>query len=239
MGLSGRLHAALSERRTVAIADCVHFCAYRYGRNETNPYEEYARKLHAGYELAQVRREFVAFLQRYRPLDLGQALGVRLSRSYPLWFLPWRTSRNAIRNPGWVSSPEAVVDAMTHFCAAGIPQKMLDREYAHHEDAVSAMRSVGYLPDRFDYITARELRGERSAYLVTDGNHRLSALSTMGQTTVAIRLLRGTTIHRDRVDRWPLVRAGLMTQKDAVRVFDAYIHGNQNPLQLDESAGIV
>ncbi len=239
MGLPSLLYAALSEKRTVAIADCVHFCAYRYGRNEPNPYEEYAHRLHSGSPLSRVRDAFVEFLRRYRPRDMSEALGIRLSKTYPLWFLPWRARRNALGNPGWVASPNEVVDVMTHFCAAGIPAKMLEREYAHHEESLSAMRTAGYLPDRFGYITARELRGERSAYLVTDGNHRLSALSALGHSTVTIRLLRGLAIRRDRAARWPLVDAGLMTKEDALHVFDAYIHGNSTPLQCDEPAEIV
>ena len=90
-----RLLHAFAVRRTVAIADCVHFCAYRYGRGETNPYEQYAIGLAAGDPLDAVRSRFVDYLQHFRPRDLGEALGVDLSRAYPLWALPWRSPRSS------------------------------------------------------------------------------------------------------------------------------------------------
>jgi hypothetical protein len=234
-----RLLHAFAVRRTVAIADCVHFCAYRYGRGETNPYEQYAIGLAAGEPLEDVRAKFVGYLRHFRPRDLGEALGVDLSRAYPLWALPWRTPRQVARNAGWHESARAVVDVMTYFSAAGIPEAVLRREYHWHEDAFATIARDGYRPADFSYITARELRGDRPAYLVTDGNHRLSALSALGRETVEIKLPFATTIHRAHVDRWPLVRSGMMARGDALRVFDAYVDGHRAPARAETPASIV
>lgn len=234
-----RLLHALGVRKTVAVADCVHFCAYRYGRAETNPYEQYAVALAAGHPLEEVRAQFVRYLQHFRPRDLGEALGVKLSRAYPLWALPWRTRRQVVRNTGWHQSARAVVDVMTYFSAAGIPESVLQREYRWHEDAFEAISRIGYRPADYSYITARELRGDRPAYLITDGNHRLSALSALGQKTVEIALPFATTIHRARVDHWPLVRSGVMERRDALRVFEAYVDGHRAPVHADIPALIV
>jgi hypothetical protein len=234
-----RLLHAFAVRRTVAIEDCVHFCAYRYGRGETNPYEQYAIGLAAGEPPEDVRARFVAYLQHFRPQDLGEALGVDLSRAYPLWALPWRTPRQVSRNAGWHESARAVVDVMTYFSAAGIPDSVLKREYHWHESAFETMSRMGYRPEDFTYITARELRGDRPAYLVTDGNHRLSALSALGHRTVEIKLPLATTIHRAKVDRWPLVRSGMMGREDALRVFDAYVEGHRVPARTQTPASIV
>ncbi len=238
-GLPARITDAFATRRVVKIADCVHFCAYRYGRGELNPYERYALDLAAGSPLEAARERFVDYLRHFRPRHLGDALGVRLLREYPLWALPWRTPRQVARNPGWHLSARHVVDVMTYFSDAGIPEAVLQREYRWHEEAFDSMRRVGYRPLEYTYITARELRGERPTYLVTDGNHRLSALSALGSTEVEIQLPLTTTIHRSRVDRWPLVRSGIMERGDALRVFDAYLDGHRAPARAHAPARIV
>ena len=101
------------------------------------------------------------------------------------------------------------------------------------------MKTHGYEPDRYSYISVRELRGDRSAYLVTDGNHRLSALSALGKTSVLVKLPFGTTVDRSKADRWPLVKAGMVQLEDAIRIFDAYLEGNPVPPKATLPALIV
>lgn len=42
-----------------------------------------------------------------------------------------------------------------------------------------------------------------------------------------------TGVIRQKVDGWPLVRAGEMTQEDALVVFDAYLKGNRSPTRSE------
>jgi len=229
-GVATRLAEKFAATREVAVADCVHFCAYRYGHDEPNPYERYAMGLSAGMPIDAIRERFIDAVSRYRPRDLGEALGVVLSHPYPLWWLPWRTPGQAIQSPGWVADASKVIDVMTHFAHEGIPRGLLEREFEWHENAFSGISRHGYQPHRYSYITARELRGERSCYLLTDGNHRVSALSALGIASVAIRLPVGSTVIRANVAQWPMVRTGMMTRDDALSVFDAYHHGNRMPV---------
>lgn len=237
--IASRLALAFARKRTVAIADCVHFCAYRYGRGETNPYEQYAKDLAGSLPLQAARERFVEYVRGYRPRHLGEALGVALSRPYPLWFLPWRTPDQARQSPGWSSSARSVVDVMTHFSDEGIPKSLVQKEFAWHESAFASIAEKGYAPQRYGYIWARELRGKRSAYLMADGNHRLSALAALGNMEVVIKLPPGTAVVRERVYEWPLVRAALMTQEDALAVFDAYLDGNVSPARSERLATVV
>lgn len=233
------LSARLATRSLVPVNRCVHFCAYRYGRNEPNPYEQFAQGLAAGKPLDEVRSTYVDFLRRYQPLNLAQALGIQLSREYPLWFLPWRVPAQVLSNPGWVVSPSDVIDVMTYFSHGGIPRTLIDKEFSWSENAFRAISEHGYQPERFSYISVRELRrGHESSYLVIDGNHRISAISALGQRAVTVRKLIGQTVERERSDRWPLVRAGLMSQVDALSVFDGYFDGNLQPFQLSTPAEI-
>lgn len=231
--------AKLGNKRTVAIADCVHYCAYRYGRDEINPYEQYAKGLASGLPLVEVRARFVEYIRSFRPRNLGEAIGAQLSRPYPLWYLPWRTPRQVSRRPGWVTSAESVIDVMTYFYEKGIPRSAIEKEFAWHENAFEAIQSRGYRPRQHAYLLALELRGDRSTYLMADGNHRLSALSALGSKSVEIKLPPGTAVVRAKVDRWPLVKAGIMAKEDALAVFDAYFHGNLSPATEDRPADVI
>jgi len=219
--------------REVPIKDCVHYCAYRYGRGEPNPYERYAVSLARKVPVADIRAAFVDAVSRYRPRNLGEALGVKLSKSYPLWWLPWRTPRQVKQSSGWVDTPDEVVDIMTHFAEEGVPRGLLESEFHWHESAFLSVRDRGYLPDSYGYITARELRAEKTSYLLMDGNHRLSSLSALGSEFVRVKLPRGTRVIRSSAEKWPLVRAGMMTLDDALSVFDAYQVGNRSPMSTE------
>ena len=233
------LATILGRKRTVAIADCVHFCAYRYGRGETNPYEQYAKGIAEGLPLQIVRESFVDYVRNYQPRQLGEAIGAHLSKPYPLWYLPWRTPEQVHDYPGWSDNASSVVDVMTHFSDEGIPRNVVEKEFDWHEKAFTTIRAQGYQPERYGYILARELRGDRSAYLMTDGNHRLSAISALGGKTVALKIPLGTTVVRAKVDQWPLVKAGMMTREDALAVFDAYLHGNVAPARSALPADVI
>ena len=234
-----RLASGLAAHKTVRISDCAHFCAYRYGRDEINPYETYARGLARERPLDEIRAEFADYLRHFRPAHLSEALGVPLSREYPLGYLPWRTPRQVSARPGWHPRAADIVDVMTYFSAEGIPASGLHKEFAWHENAFLAMRRDGYQPRRFGYITVRELRGTRSVYLVTDGNHRLSALSALGHVDVIVAQPPGAVVDRGTADRWPLVKAGLVDLDDALRIFDAYLDGHAAPLRTMVPTAVV
>ena len=239
MSLMSQLAHAFASKRTVAIADCVHFCAYRYGRDEINPYEQYAKGLAEGLPLHVVRERFVDYLRGYRPRQLGEALGIHLSKPYPLWYLPWRTPEQVRGQPGWCGNAASIVDVMTYFFEGGIPRSAVEKEFGWHENAFATIQTHGYQPQRHSYILARELQGDRSAYIVTDGNHRLSAISALRARTVVIELPLLTTIVRSKVDKWPLVKAGIMVRDDALAVFDAYLHGNLSPYRVDQPMDVI
>ncbi len=235
--LSAVVRRSVSRTREVPIRDCVHYCAFRYGRDELHPYEHYERGLAAGLPRDELRAAFVDFLRHYRPRTLGDALGLRLSRDYPLWHLPWTLGW---RRTAWVAQPTDVVDVMTHFSERGIPSQVVEREYALHERAFERISREGYRPGLLRHARVVELQGaSRSAYLVTDGNHRIGALSALGARTVTVSSVLGGRVVRARADRWPLVRLGRMTLADALAVFDAYHEGNRAPPRSEFPAEVV
>src|SRR5687768_15941388 len=79
----------LAEKIEVEISRGVHFAGFRYGHNEYNPYETYIIDLHNKVDEEVRRKKFIGFLQYDRPTNFGEALGITLSKSYPLWQYPW------------------------------------------------------------------------------------------------------------------------------------------------------
>jgi len=217
---------------TVPIADCVHFCAFRYGRNEFNPYENYAVKYARG-DREGARAGFLEFLQHFRPTGLGAALGIELTRPVGLWQYPWMRRDSSGLNgrgarPGWHDDPAAVPDIITHFSEKGILRSRIEQEFGWLEQAVDSIRAHGYQPERFGrHIEVRRLvaKDGRAAYLVYDGNHRLSALVALGATEVVARYVPIMTVREAALDRWPQVAAGRCTREDAERIFHAYFSG--------------
>lgn len=233
--------------RTVAIADCVHYCAFQYGRGAFNPYENYIVGLERGTPIDVLRGRFVDFIRCYRPHDLGEALGVTTLVPVPLWLLPWKSWRKLWRPGAWCRTPQEVPDILTHFCEQGVLQTRIDEEFCWLERAWTTIRTRGYCPDQYGYIEVLELhRSGTSAYLVLDGNHRLSALAALGVVEVAVRQARWNRIDRHLARFWPLVLSGHIACEDALKLFDAYFSGQSQPMRaavpaaiLKDTAGVV
>jgi hypothetical protein len=215
--------------REIAIADCVHHCGFRYGRNEFNPYENYITGLAEGRVVAELRERFIDFIRYYRPRDIGEALSVITTTSVPLWHLPWKSWLKLYRPRGWQESTD-VVDILTYFSPKGVEWISIEREFGWLERAWSTIRDQGYLPERCGYIQVFELRAETiSRFLVIDGNHRLSALHALGKQRVVVRQPRFFSATRSRARFWPLVLTGHVSHQDALSIFDGYLRGNLTP----------
>ena len=226
--------------REVRIADCVHPCAFRYGRDEFNPYENYVAGLARGAPLGELRRRFVDFIRYYRPTDVGAALGVALARPVPLWRLPWKSWRKLARPGGWTASPDEVVDILTYFCPQGVRWSRIAEEFHWLERSWRFICAEGYRPERYGYSEVFELAdaGE-SSFLVLDGNHRLSALHAAGARTALVRRRAFQVAHRRRARFWPLVLTGHVRLDDARRTFDAYRRGNAAVHRAAEAAPLL
>lgn len=220
------------ERVEVSISQCVHYCGFRYGHGEYHPYETYVARLHRGDPLDDIRREFIDFLLHYRPRHLGEALGITLSRRYPLWTYPWAGLLAFLRArpaAGWYRDASRIPDVLTHFSDAGIPRTHIQREYGWLHGAYEANAREGYRPEKYGYPLARMLQGAngQAAYLVMDGNHRISALSASGCCSVVIEHAPGRIVALRDCKKWRGVRNGFYTEEDAARVFNAYFSGNR------------
>ncbi|CAK0763329.1 conserved hypothetical protein [Gammaproteobacteria bacterium] len=216
--------------REISIADCVHFCGFRYGHNEFNPYENYLVDLADGKPADALRERFIDFIRYYRPQDLGEAIGVATTRSIPLWLLPWKSWLKLYRPGGWQESVKNVDDILTCFSPMGVEWQRIESEFNWLERAFTTIHDHDYLPDQYGYIEVFELyAGELSRFLVIDGNHRLCALHALGRKRVQVRQSRFFSANRRCARFWPLVLSGHIPYCDAVAIFDGYIQGNLTP----------
>ena len=220
------MNRLLARRVTVPINQCVHYGAFRYGRDEPHPYETFARMLVRDGDRPGARAWFVNFLRHYRPRHLGEALGVQLGAEHGLWHYPWEKRRPADR--GWFDDPLGYPDIVTQYCAEGILWFRIEQEFFWLERSVFSIRRFGYRPEPAHPITAcLFVRNDGStAYLVQDGNHRLSALAALGHTTVELSYFPHAAVRAQHLTDWPQVRRGVFTAADAQGVFDAYFRGN-------------
>lgn len=226
--------------REVAITDCVHYCGFRYGRNEFNPYENYITGLAEGRAIYELRERFIDFIRYYRPRDIGEALGVTTKTSVPLWLLPWKSWLKLYCPGGWQESVENVVDILTYFSPRGVEWHRIEMEFGWLERAWRTISHDGYLPEQYGYIEVFELRASAaSRFLVIDGNHRLSALHALGKERVLVRQPRLFRATRSRARFWPLVLSGHIPYHDALAIFDGYFLGNQTPYRAATPAPIL
>lgn len=226
--------------REVAIADCVHFCGFRYGRDEFNPYENYILGLANGEPIVQLRERFVDFLCYYRPRYLGEALGITTTKPVPLWWLPWKSWLKLLRPGAWQESTRDVLDILTYFTPIGIEWCRIEEEFFWMERALTTMRDLGYQPEQFGYIEVFELRGNQgSRFLVIDGNHRLGALHALGRKKAIVRQRPFHRASRNQARLWPLVLSGHVSYRDALAIFDSYVAGNHTPHRAEEPAPLL
>jgi hypothetical protein len=220
----------LAKTKTVPIAECVHFCAFRYGCGDVNPYENYATALVRGEPLGEARERFVEFLQHYRPRDFGAALGAVLSRNYGLWQFPWGPAVATTETPGWVDDPDDATDIITHFAERGILRFRIEEEFLWAEKLFYSLRRRGFQMQPGERpIEAQELIAADGAtrYLIIDGNHRVSALAARGEKNVIVRSASALAVCEAKLAEWPRVKEGSYAADDARRVFQAYFNGNQ------------
>lgn len=231
------------EKLEISLNSCVHYTGFRYGVSGFNPLENSAFDHYKGLPLLEVRRRFVEFLRYYRPCHLGDALGISLDRRCPLWAYPWRVLSDADRSPtyGWHDKPEEIDDIITHYSKNGILSYLIDREFFWQERALRSIMENSYRPEHYSYVRTLELRrnDHTSAYILLDGNHRVSALSAMGCKSLVVLRDKSMTILESNIEEWPEVRSGRMSTKDAKSIFDAYFKGNNRWRTTRKPASII
>ncbi len=211
----------------VPIKNCVHYCGFKYGGQQYHPYETTIERFKREPENADaIKKQFIDFLKYYRPRYFNDAFDITLSKKYPLWTYPWHQHANHSYGNNWVSDPDDINDIITHFSEEGIPSYKIDREFFWMTRALKQM-AEGYRPEQYSYIEAFkfERKDGHPAYLLLDGNHRVSALHALGETHVNILIKPASIVREHEVYKWPGVKNKTFTANDALALFNNYFDG--------------
>jgi hypothetical protein len=228
--------------KEISISQCVHFCGYKYGSNDYHPYQSFILEYYHNPEnVEKTKRQFVNFLKFYRPQNLGEALGLKLEREYPLWVFPWANhpENDYKYKNAWLHDPDDIVDIMTHFSEKGILSYHIDREFYWLQRAVFNIKTQGYKPKEFGYIDTLmfQKKNNDQAFLLLDGNHRISAVYAAGQNQAAVKVSK--IIYENDVEIWPGVQNGFYKHDDALKIFNRYFEGNKLYFTTDNPAKII
>lgn len=216
----------MGRRGAVPINQCVHYGGFRYGHGDDHPYETFVRLLRDSDDAGQAREWLVDFLRHYRPSCLGEALGVKLSVRHAIWGFPWDSEMPA--EDAWMEDPEKLPDIVTHYCARGVPWGRIEQEFGWLERAFHSIKTRGFQTELGPVMVVRRLVkiDGATAFIVMDGNHRISALSVLGHADVPVMWLPKGDVYEAQILRWPAVQRGCFSEADARAVFEAYFNGN-------------
>lgn len=213
-----------TELLRVPVHLCRHYCGFRYGSDSFNPYENYIVGLHQGIPTAELRRRFEDFICWYRPRNFAETFGITINPAIPLWSYPW--SGPVPPNHGWHLGLDAIPDILTHFCAAGVKRSRIEEEYSWLHRAYESIKQHDYQPQAHSYLKVREMTdGQSRAYLVEDGNHRLSALVALGVRDVLVQQLPIDTVALAQLPTWPQVQSGYYLPAEAEQLLRVYLRG--------------
>ena len=193
------------------------------------------------------RQRFIDFLKYYRPKHISEAIGIKkaMDREYPLWLYPWFTHpRSEFNNSSrcWYSDMDEAPDILTHFSPNGILSFRIQQEFYWLERALITIQKEGYQPLKYNnFVNSLELINLKGdcVYILMDGNHRISALSTLGYKSVIVQQRIDHKIFEKDFINWGSVKNSCYTQNDALAVFLQYFRGNSNFITTEDSAKII
>jgi hypothetical protein len=108
-------------------------------------------------------------------------------------------------------------------------QAKIALEHARLTQIVASIAADGYLPDRFGDITGYVLvRRNEFRFLVRGGKHRAAALAALGWSYLPVRFKPGwvRAVLPERLNEWPMVRAGRIAAAPARQIFERYFEWN-------------
>ena len=223
--------------RVVPVNSCYHYRGFRYGGYRNNPYEDYIVGLAHKENIESLRWRFAEIVLGCRPKSISDALQLELGE-WPLWEFPWSRAPGTRQS---IADPKDNPDVMCHYCEKGVLASHINREFGWLEAAFESIRVTGYRPREYGFVRCVELLsvGKQSAFLVLDGNHRISALHALGAQSIEVKVARVQRVKRETVHRWPRVRDGSMSPSQALQVFDRYFRSDNPVLERMNRAELI
>ncbi len=178
----------------------------------------------AVYEESVLKR----FYELYRPRNRGeQFFGTEHEPLPPLYagwtLLPWMESKDRVLNPA--KSPQTRPGGNHHYGPASA--EFGQREFKKLLMNYALISREGYKPEIYPdgYVQGNLLKnGDDYRFLVSEGQHRMGVIGTMGYKTIRVKFNPDQHPVTDikRIKQWPQVKSGLYSEKVAEKVFRYY-----------------
>lgn len=160
------------------------------------------------------------FHKNFCPATTGEALGLRLENDLPLFVYPW-----GVFGTGAMSTEKKVL--VSRFCGPSTS------EFIHQEEErIVSLKDLlvrdGYAPSRYpnSYIQGVWLvsKSHDRRFVVLQGNHRMAILSYLGYSKVEVRsdMFNVRKVCEVDAKTWPLVKAGIISEDEAIKIFRAF-----------------
>lgn len=213
---------------SIPVSACRHYRGWRYGGFGNNLYEDYIFGIENGASISDLRLTFSRRIFGIRGHNMGELLGIALSKTYVPWIYPWSWNSAFEHRKEFLAAQNP--DIVCHTSPDGILSSHINREFQWCETALSSIKKFGYKPEAYGFIRVLRLIGNKNdaSYLVIDGNHRLSALVAIGipHTNAFV----AGTIRLDHLWRWPGVMLRKFQKEDARAIFQRYFAAENTPI---------
>ena len=166
------------------------------------------------------RSAISCFHENFCPTSTGEALGLDLENDLPLFLYPW-----GVFGSGAIKTAKTPYNS--RFCGPSSKHFIIEEENRIC-DLFSKLQKHGYAPDKYpnSYIQGVWLVKENGCrkFVVLQGNHRMACLSFLGYSKILVRtdMFRVREVYETDAKAWPLVRSGLISERDALLIFNKF-----------------
>ncbi len=210
-----------------------------------NPFVQMVKLLLNGGEVRPESTPLAEYYNRFKPATAAAVL--RLPKNHALANLP---PLGAVL-PWYFSSPVDHLKAMRigvlgyylqhdkadwtledgHTQFGPVSDRKLICEIERFVELIDSVKAEGYLEDRPPVLgnVLFDDRGEDWVCDVKDGLHRVVVFAAFGMKLIPVRILKTvdpTIVRRSMSSAWPQVQSGLFTERQALKIFDAYGAGD-------------
>ncbi len=222
--------------------------AYPCTKDAAHPFVETALGILNGSVKKYHESPLQIYYDHFQPANLARLLGLDADHSSPLSrmspytyaFFPWdgipniNKSRDARKVISLENKSQGVrLSSKTGWQLCGpVSGKKGELEFRRLSNILESIQMNGYnrSNDSDGDVAGQVLvRDKKCIIIITQGHHRIAALAALGYENVPVRIGSKPVpiVFRTDVKLWPAVRSGMMSEKQALCLFDRVFEGRQ------------
>jgi len=234
----------------VSLCDCRGLppVAYPCTKDSAHPFIETALGILNGSVTKYHGSSLQIYYDRFQPKNLAQLLGFDTDHSSPLFrmppytytFFPWdgipgtNKSRDTLKSLSKENKSHGVkLSSKSGWQLCGpVSGEKGELEFMRLLKIIESIQRNGYNRhnDHDGDISGQVLvRDKKCIIIITPGHHRIAALAALGFETAPVRIGSKpvSIVYRTDVKLWPAVRSGVISEKQALCLFDRVFEGRQ------------